>query len=107
MTVKQHPKFVLISLSQETFSADSLSEIVTFYKEQNIVLDTNYTHILKKNVSLFLKLSKQCSKNGTSFVIFDTENASNEVHDNLNIVPTLIEAEDLIDMEHIERQLGF
>jgi len=46
-------------------------------------------------------------ENGTSFVmVYNTINID-DFPENFNIVPTLIEAEDIIEMEAMERELGF
>ena len=53
-------------------------------------------------INNFTKFEKYVSANNGSFVIVSNVNFD----DNLNIVPTLQEAYDFIDMEEIERQLN-
>jgi hypothetical protein len=53
-------------------------------------------------INNFIKFEKYVSANKGSFVIVSNVNFD----DNLNIVPTLQEAYDFIDMEEMERQLN-
>ncbi len=53
-------------------------------------------------INNFTKFEKYVSANNGSFVIVSNVNFDN----NLNIVPTLQEAYDFIDMEEMERQLN-
>lgn len=59
------------------------------------------------NLSLFLNIANEHRTNGTSFVVICTEIDIDEIPDEINIVPTLTEAEDVLEMEAIERDLGF
>ena len=56
---------------------------------------------------MFLKLSNRHRKNKHSFVIANDAINIDRVPDELVVVPTLREAEDIIQMEEIERDLGF
>ena len=56
---------------------------------------------------LFLKIAEQKKENGTSFVVLNSSVNADDFDENLNIVPTLQEAYDYIEMEAMERELGF
>ena len=56
----------------------------------------------KRLINNFTKFEKYVSANNGSFVIVSNVNFD----ENLNIVPTLQEAYDFIDMEEMERQLN-
>lgn len=78
------------------------------FEKHNIIIDIS----LQKNVSVksinsFLPLSKIHKKAKKSFVIVAEEIDFNAVSDKISIVPTLLEAHDTIEMEEIERDLGF
>lgn len=80
----------------------------TGFKDKNMILDVS----LDKNLTLpdilaFLDLSNTHRKNKKSFVIVVADFDFNEVPDELVVVPTLLEAHDIIQMEEIERDLGF
>ena len=61
----------------------------------------------KENLLLFLDISTIKKENNTSFVIVNKTINIDEFPESFNIVPTLQEAEDVIEMEAIERELGF
>ena len=60
-----------------------------------------------KAINSFLPLSKIHRKAKKSFVIVADGVDFNEVSDKLLLVPSMLEAHDIIDMEEIERDLGF
>lgn len=60
-----------------------------------------------KNLKSLKPLSAFYKKAKKSLVIVCKNIDFNEVPSYLNVVPTLIEANDIIDMEEIERDLGF
>jgi predicted AAA+ superfamily ATPase len=63
--------------------------------------------ITEKDLKLFLPLSKVHKKAKKSFVIVASDLDFNAVSDKLAVVPSLLEAHDIIEMEEIERDLGF
>ncbi len=65
-------------------------------------LNTTITNLL-----LFLKVADEHRNNGISFVIICNGIDIDEIPDEINVVPTIIEAEDILEMEAIERDLGF
>ena len=76
-------------------------------KENIIVLIANTLKATQKELLSFLKIAEQKKENGTSFVIIYKNINVDEFPETFNIVPTLQEAEDIIEMEAIERELGF
>ena len=78
------------------------------FKDQNLVLDISEDQsITLENVLAFLSLSNKHRKAKKSFVIVVKDFDFNEVPDEMNVVPTIQEAHDIIEMEEIERDLGF
>lgn len=78
------------------------------YKEKNIILDiTQDLNITLDNILTFLSLSNKHRKAKKSFVIVVTDFDFNDVPDEMIVVPTILEAHDIIEMEEIERDLGF
>jgi len=59
------------------------------------------------NLSVFLPLNEQQKQNGTSFVLIYNDDFEEDLLDKIDIVPTLIEAIDIIEMDAISRDLGF
>ena len=54
-----------------------------------------------------MKIATQKKENGTSFVIVNSAIDIDDFPESFNVTPTLQEAEDVIEMEAIERELGF
>ncbi|WP_298220419.1 ribonuclease Z [Flavobacterium sp.] len=78
------------------------------FEKHNIIIDLGAHHDLTvKGINSFLPLSKTHTKNKKSFVIVATGIDFNAASDKLALVPTLLEAHDIISMEEIERDLGF
>ncbi|NQX84700.1 MAG: ribonuclease Z [Flavobacteriaceae bacterium] len=99
-------------ITQEKATLVSLNaRINAIYNEianDNIVIVLNSLNgILGTQVSEFLQLSNTHRAANHSFVIVSNQVNIDNVSDSLVIVPTLKEAYDLIEMEEMERDLGF
>jgi len=78
------------------------------FEKQNIIIDLSADNNLSESdLKLFLPLSKQQKKAKKSFVIVVADLDFNSISDKLVVVPSLLEAHDIIEMEEIERDLGF
>ena len=78
------------------------------FENHNIVIDLMiYKDLSTSDIKLFMTLSKQHKKSKKSFVIVTSDFDYNAVPDKLTVVPSLLEAHDIIEMEEIERDLGF
>lgn len=78
------------------------------FKSQNLILDiTHDKNVTLKDIKLFSELSKTHKKGKKSFVIVADGIDFNAVPTKLIVVPSLQEAHDIIEMEEIERDLGF
>lgn len=78
------------------------------FKEKHLIIKiSEKNNTSKENILLFLKYAQVHQTNGTSFVIILKDVNIDEFPESLNIVPTLVEAEDIIEMENIQRDLGF
>lgn len=74
----------------------------------NLVLDLSEVEDLgPENLKSLLPWAEAQRDRKKSFVVVTTAVDISEVPEELNVVPTLGEAEDLIQMEEIERDLGF
>lgn len=77
-------------------------------KNDNLVIDIlKYGQLSLEELLSFLELSDKHRTAGKSFVIVNDTINIDSVPDELAVVPTLREAGDLIQMEEIERDLGF
>lgn len=110
MKVEEKGHTVTIKDTQGS-SSDFLQKVTAGYnsfKDKNIVLDLSQdSNIQLDGVLAYLPLSNRHRKSKKSFVIVVTDFDFNEVPDEMTVVPTLLEARDIIEMEEIERDLGF
>jgi hypothetical protein len=108
MQTEKKSSYTLITSNENSFS-----EFYTAFLEKGITKDhiiiqfSDAFNITKKNLSLFLDFARSKKENGTSFVVVTTEVDIDDFPETFNIVPTLSEAEDILEMEAIERELGF
>jgi len=97
------------------FSKNDLENPLTTFKNSypeiksdHIVADfSDKINTTIEDLLLFLDISTKHRKNGTSFVIVCNDIDIDEVPDEINIVPTFTEALDILEMDAIERDLGF
>lgn len=78
------------------------------FEKSNIIIDlTQHKAITLKAINSFLPLSKTHKKAKKSFVLVANDADFTNSTDKLTLVPTIQEAHDIIEMEEIERDLGF
>ncbi len=78
------------------------------FEKNNIIIDISvYKNLSAKEINGFLALSKIHKKNKKSFVVVTSELDFNAVSDKLAVVRSMLEAHDIVEMEEIERDLGF
>lgn len=91
--------------------ASFLTKVTDQYKtfeSQNLIIDLlSYDGLSVEDLKLFLPLSKQHKKAKKSFVIVVSDFDFNALPEKITAVPSLLEANDIIEMEEIERDLGF
>jgi len=109
MKVDQKGHTVTIKDTQGDFNAflDKVTTQFKTFEKQNIIIDLTATAVSEKEVKSFLALSKQQKKAKKSFVVVVNDLDFNAISDKLIVVPSLLEAHDIIEMEEIERDLGF
>lgn len=112
MKIKTLDKIVIISLDKFP-SPEVIQDIKREMnsgqaKNKNLIIDLLAVNIINiEEVLKFQELSTEHTKNKCSLVIVTNNVNHNEVPENLHITPTILEAKDLIEMEEIERDLGF
>ncbi len=78
------------------------------YKNQNLILDVTYDNSTTiQSIKSFSELSKLHKKAKKSVVIVAENIDFNSLPKSLVVVPSVLEAHDIIEMEEIERDLGF
>lgn len=110
MKVEQKGQSVTIRETQGdlvSFLMKITHEYKTFEKYNIIVDICQHKNISNKDINAFLPLSKIHKKAKKSFVIVADKADFNAIPEKLTVVPTMLEAQDIIEMEEIERDLGF
>jgi len=88
--------------------ANSMSHNHSQFQNDNVIID-----ILKKGdleleeLLMFLEISNIHRAEKRSFVIVNDAVDIDQVPEELIVVPTILEATDIIKMEELERELGF
>lgn len=78
------------------------------FKGQNLVIDlSKNADLTLDQLLLFLNVSNLHRETKSSFVILSNALNPDDIPNEIIVVPTLIEVEDIIEMEGIERNLGF
>ena len=110
MKVNQKENTVCIKDTQGdlvSFLMKVTHEYKTFEKH-NIIIDIRlYNNLSVAAINSFMPLSKIHKKARKSFVVVTSEIDFNAISDKLAVVRSLQEAHDIIEMEEIERDLGF
>lgn len=84
------------------------SAIQEQYTTQNLIIDLEAQENLNlEGLLLFLELSNTHRGAGKSLVFVNKYIDYDTIPDEILVVPTVQEAEDIIEMEEIERDLGF
>ena len=97
---------------------DTEGNIVTFlekinnqynsFKEHNLILDISHDKSVDvKSIAIFSVLAKKHKKEKKSLVLVTEDIDYNKVPASIIVVPTQLEAHDMIEMDEIERDLGF
>ena len=88
--------------------ANFINGLLDKFKSDNLVINIQkYGKLTLNELLSFLKPSQAHYKNKKSFIIVNDTIIIDDVPAELRVVPTLQEAEDVIQMEEIERDLGF
>lgn len=110
MIIDQNENTTIITQENATV-IELVKKIETLYpkfKNSNIIVNFNNTKSIPvENVSEFLRLSNKHREAKHSFVVVNEVIDIEKTPDDIIIVPTLQEAYDIIEMEVMERDLGF
>lgn len=110
MKLEDKSGYSLITSDENTFQdfyQNFEKEHTNFQKKHLIIQLSNNFNIVEEDILLFLRYSELHQQNGTTFVIVYPNVDIDDFPDSFNVVPTLQEAEDVLEMENIERDLGF
>ncbi|WP_026450050.1 hypothetical protein [Aequorivita capsosiphonis] len=111
MKIENHKNFVVLEDEKDDitdFAAFIERQVPSKYKGQNVVLNLlKYQSLQLPELLQFLKTSTLHRKAKHSFVIVNDAMDVDDIPFEMLVVPTLQEAGDIIEMEDIERDLGF
>lgn len=110
MTITKTEKYTLLKPQEGSIKLffESFKNNFSEFEGQHLILD--FSEIINtkvKDLLLFLNLSNEHREKSTSFVFIVTGVDIDEIPDEINVVPTIIEAVDIIEMDAFERDLGF
>lgn len=108
MKVKEKNNTVVFKKSSDGFSdfVEKIIEQPNLFKNKNILIDLEEIALRPSQIISFEPLAVLQKKQKKSFVIV-ADIDFDEVSEEIIIVPTLQEGFDIIEMEEIERDLGF
>lgn len=108
VTAKDKYKILEDDSGDITGFATYISKNHTEFKNDNVVVNLLETgDVQLENLLSFLEISNLHRRNKRSFVIATRDINIDAIPEELIVVPTLREAEDIINMEELERELGF
>ena len=110
MKVDQKGHTTIIKDTQNNVEAfvDKITNEYHAFQGQNLILDVSHNKTLA-NADLvhFKELVKMHKKAKKSMIIVSDVVDFDKVPNYLNVVPSVLEAHDMIEMDEIERDLGF
>lgn len=108
MKVKEKNNVVVFKKSSEDLTdfAEKIIDQPNVFKDKNIIIDLEETELRPSEIIPFESLAVIQKKQKKSFVIV-ADIDFDEVSEEIIVVPTLQEGFDIIEMEEIERDLGF
>lgn len=107
VTVKDKYKILQDDQGDLTGFATYISQNHREYHNDNVIINLlEKDDITNENLLSFLEISNLHRRNKRSFVIVTREIDIDTIPEELIVVPTLLEAEDIINMEELERELG-
>ncbi len=110
MHITKSKNYTLLKPSEDSIIAflNNFENRYSEFKGEHVIIDFSEKFNIKiEELMLFLKVSVQQKVNGTSFVLISEGIDIDTIPDEINIVPTFTEAIDILEMDAIERDLGF
>jgi len=110
MEISKPKNYTLISSTEksfEVFHSAFIGQGLDTVSTHKIVQLSENLNTTTENLLLFLNVANEHRNHGISFVVVCNGIDIDQIPDEINIVPTILEAEDILEMEAIERDLGF
>lgn len=110
MKISKEENFILVEGRGDSIVefASDLTKRHEEFKNDNLIIDiSQYKNIELEELLSFLELSNVHRSENKSFVIVNHEIPIEKIPDELIVAPTLQEAKDIVQMDEIQRDLGF
>ena len=110
MQIIKTKKYTQLTPEQESIKhfLVELTKRDTEFNGEHLVIDfSEKINTTIQDLLLLLDISTNHRENGTSFVLICKGIDIDEIPDEINVVPTFEEAVDILEMDAIERDLGF
>lgn len=108
MITEKKENYTLIKPDQK--KSDFINNFKKYYhkfKDENIIIDfSDADDVKNEEILLFSPIIEDHNNNGKSFVIVLDRSNLNDLAEDIFAVSTLTEAEDVVALEDIERDLG-
>jgi len=108
MKVKEKNKVIVFKKVSEEFSdfVEKITEQPHLFKNKNVLIDLEEIPLRPSQIIPFESLAALQKEQKKSFVIV-ADVDFDEISEDIIVVPTIQEGFDIIEMEEIERDLGF
>ena len=108
MKIEKKDNYTIIQVTETSFEEFlSAFEVDDFSKENLFLNFIDAFEITATQIDSFSEIAMDKKEKGTSFIIIAPGIEIDDLEDEtLSVVPTLIEAEDTLEMDAIERDLG-
>lgn len=108
MKIEDKDSIIVVHIEAESLSELALliEEQLTNFSQKNIIVNLEENEVRPSGLIPFEPMANKQMNNKKSFVIV-ADIDFDEVDDAIIVVPTLQEAFDIIEMDEIERDLGF
>lgn len=111
MKIKKNTDYIVLADDKDSvadFAKYLESQIPKNFKDSNLVIDLlKYQSFDLEQLLLFIKSSTEHRAHKLSFVLVNNAINPDDIPNEMMVVPSLQEAEDIVAMEEIERDLGF
>ncbi len=110
MKVDQKGHTTIVKDTQNNVEAfvEKINNAYHTFQGQNLILDISHDKAISNaDLAHFKDLAKNHKKAKKSLIIVTDVIDFNKVPNYLNVVPSVLEAHDMIEMDEIERDLGF
>tara|TARA_B100000674_G_scaffold407887_1_gene355105 strand:+ start:203 stop:523 length:321 start_codon:yes stop_codon:yes gene_type:complete len=103
MKISKKKKIIIVEIEESDEDSILKEKINELSQNKNNLIISFSKKVTKLNKSFFKTLIKKQRTNNKSFVLVSKEH---KINYELNVVPTLIEAIDFIEIEEVERQIN-